>query len=43
MAKCKNCGHKCHCQKPDCEDCVNDVCVVCKCKEEIPNSFLKRN
>lgn len=30
---CKKCGHKCHCYRPDCGDCVNDVCTVCGCKE----------
>ena len=30
---CKNCGHKCHCYSPNCQECVNDVCGVCDCKE----------
>jgi hypothetical protein len=43
MSKCENCGHKCHCKDEDCEDCINDVCVRCKCKNEseIPTSFIK--
>ena len=31
--KCKKCGHGCHCYKPDCKDCVNDVCTRCDCEE----------
>lgn len=31
---CKSCGHGCHCYQPDCDDCVNDVCFQCDCKEE---------
>jgi len=31
---CKKCGHRCHCYQPTCEECVNDVCGVCDCKEE---------
>ena len=30
---CQTCGHKCHCYRPDCDECVNDVCTQCKCKE----------
>lgn len=42
--KCK-CGHKCHCYQPECEECVNEVCYECKCKEpadkkDIPTSML---
>lgn len=29
--KCENCGHTCHCGA-ECNECVNDVCVQCKCK-----------
>lgn len=42
--KCK-CGHDCHCGG-ECENCANDVCYDCKCKEtenqkdEIPSSML---
>jgi lipopolysaccharide biosynthesis regulator YciM len=40
--KCKKCGHTCHCDKPDCPSCVNDVCTVCECQKEesLPRSFL---
>ena len=31
---CKKCGHDCHCYSPNCENCVNDVCTSCDCKEE---------
>ena len=31
---CKNCGHKCHCYSPNCEDCVNDVCTNCDCEDK---------
>lgn len=30
---CKKCGHRCHCYQPTCEECVNDVCTGCDCKE----------
>ena len=30
---CKKCGHGCHCYRPDCPECVNDVCYKCDCKE----------
>jgi len=33
MTLCKKCGHKCHCYKPDCEECANDVCYKCECKD----------
>jgi hypothetical protein len=45
MAKCKKCGHECHCEMM-CDECVNDVCTDCDCKEEvcdIPESFTKEN
>jgi len=29
---CKSCGHACHCYRPDCDDCINDICVKCDCK-----------
>ena len=29
--KCE-CGHDCHCGG-DCQECVNDVCTECKCKD----------
>jgi hypothetical protein len=32
---CKSCGHRCHCYQPDCDECVNDVCTKCDCKNEI--------
>ncbi len=32
---CKSCGHRCHCYRPDCEECVNDVCTVCQCQDEL--------
>ena len=40
--ECKNCGHKCHCYQPECEECVNDVCYKCECKTktDIPSSML---
>lgn len=28
--KCKNCGHNHHCDQ-ECEDCNNDVCIICDC------------
>lgn len=31
---CKNCGHRCHCYQPDCDECVNDVCTKCDCEEK---------
>jgi len=31
---CESCGHRCHCYRPSCEECVNDVCVKCNCKKE---------
>ena len=40
---CKKCGHRCHCYQPECEECHNDVCYNCKCREEqkdIPASML---
>lgn len=40
--KCK-CGHDCHCYQPQCDECVNDVCYECDCKddkEDIPGSML---
>lgn len=40
--KCKKCGHRCHCYQPDCEECHNDVCIKCVCKDkkDIPTSML---
>ncbi len=35
VRKCKTCGHDCHCEKPDCPDCVNDVCFRCDCEDKI--------
>jgi hypothetical protein len=32
---CNTCGHGCHCYRPDCEECHNDVCVKCDCKTPI--------
>ena len=29
---CKKCGHRCHCYSADCQECINDVCTVCDCK-----------
>ena len=29
---CKKCGHECHCYKPTCEECVNDICTGCDCE-----------
>mgnify|MGYP001025001779 CR=1 FL=1 len=42
---CNKCGHRCHCYQPDCDECVNDVCTNCQCKNEkdIPSSFTKEN
>ena len=44
---CKNCGHRCHCYSPDCEECVNDVCTTCDCSRpnvrDIPDSFVGEN
>lgn len=31
---CQSCGHNCHCYRPDCKECQNDVCVKCDCKED---------
>ena len=43
MAQC-SCGHECHCDKEECEDCVNDVCYDCDCNEQdIPSSFTQEN
>ena len=28
---CKNCNHRCHCYAPDCQTCINDVCIKCDC------------
>jgi hypothetical protein len=32
---CKKCGHKCHCDKVNCPDCVNDVCGFCDCEPDV--------
>jgi hypothetical protein len=32
---CTKCGHKCHCDRVNCPDCINDVCGICNCKETI--------
>lgn len=40
---CNKCGHKCHCYRPECEECINDVCYKCECnkdKRDIPSSML---
>lgn len=41
---CNNCGHDCHCYQPNCDECVNDVCVKCQCDrpadKQIPDSML---
>ena len=45
MAKCKKCGHDCHCGV-ECEECINDVCTICDCEEyelDIPSSFTQEN
>jgi hypothetical protein len=34
-SKCKSCGHECHCNKADCDKCVNDVCVRCTCDNAV--------
>ena len=31
--KCTKCGHECHCNKKECEQCVNDICTGCNCEE----------
>jgi len=31
---CESCGHRCHCYRPSCEECVNGACVKCNCKKE---------
>lgn len=28
---CSKCEHDCHCYAPDCQNCINDVCVKCEC------------
>jgi len=41
---CEKCGHKCHCHRPDCDECINDVCIKCECeysKKDVPDSFIK--
>lgn len=45
---CKKCGHRCHCYQPDCDQCINDVCVYCECDKievkeivDIPQSFYR--
>ncbi len=30
-AKCKKCGHSCHCND-ECTECINDVCTSCDCE-----------
>lgn len=30
---CVKCGHGCHCYATDCQECHNDVCTKCECKE----------
>lgn len=45
MAKCRRCGHECHCDD-ECKECINDVCVDCNCDEnikDVPDSFTKEN
>ena len=47
MAKCKKCGHDCHCEMM-CDECINDACSGCNCQEEeqeidIPSSFTQEN
>ena len=34
-SKCKSCGHECHCNKADCDKCVNDVRVRCTCDNAV--------
>jgi hypothetical protein len=31
--KCMKCGHDCHCESENCNNCVNDICGACECKE----------
>jgi len=31
---CQKCGHICHCYASSCQNCVNDVCYRCDCKED---------
>ena len=45
---CNKCGHRCHCYQPDCDECINDVCISWECdrieeKEiiDLPNSFYR--
>ena len=42
---CKKCGHKCHCYQPDCDQCINDVCIRCDCgkitPKDIPDTFIR--
>ena len=32
---CTYCGHRCHCYSNGCQECMNDVCQACECKEEV--------
>jgi|AACY02.8.fsa_nt_gi hypothetical protein len=40
---CKTCGHECHCNKKDCDKCVNDVCVRCTCDNGVMLDTDARN
>lgn len=38
---CNRCGHACHCEEVDCQECVNDVCTECNCDDFYENdSFI---
>ena len=32
---CTYCGHECHCYSNGCQNCMNDVCQTCECKEKV--------
>lgn len=32
--KCSKCNCKCHCYVVECPTCANDICYVCKCKDD---------